>query len=170
MQTAASFNIQTDVLTVDESSVATINPYHNATTGFYEAIILPSALTDSYKVSFVLDDREKSGYLLIWTLLCRNSTKGYSYTFALYIDDSGFVEMGHLENVEGGNSSAPWEDGSSEDGTAEGDKTPVSGYAFTPADGTQQNTSRYRTEKSPLKHCTRTWYEWLYPHLSYERP
>lgn len=33
---------------------------------------------------------------------------------------------------------APWEDGSSEDGTAEGDKTPVSGYAFTPADGTQQ--------------------------------
>ena len=46
--------------------------------------------------------------------------------------------MGRLENVEGGNSSAPWEDGSSEDGTAEGDKTSVSGYAFTPADGTQQ--------------------------------
>ena len=40
--------------------------------------------------------------------------------------------MGRLENVDGGNSSAPWEDGSSEDGTAEGDKTPVSGYAFTP--------------------------------------
>lgn len=75
MQTAASFNIQTDVLTVDESSVATINPYHNATTGFYEAIILPSALTDSYKVSFVLTIERKSGYLLIWTLLCRNSTK-----------------------------------------------------------------------------------------------
>ena len=58
MQTEASFNVQTDVLTVDESSVATITPYHNATTGFYEAIILPSALKDSYKVSFVLDDRE----------------------------------------------------------------------------------------------------------------
>lgn len=33
MQTEASFNVQTDVLTVDESSVATITPYHNATTG-----------------------------------------------------------------------------------------------------------------------------------------
>ena len=138
MQTAASFNIQTDVLTVDESSVATINPYHNATTGFYEAIILPSALTDSYKVSFVLDDREKEWIFTNLDIALPQFHKGYSYTFALYIDDSGFVEMGRLENVEGGNSSAPWEDGSSEDGTAEGDKTPVSGYAFTPADGTQQ--------------------------------
>ena len=79
MQTAASFNIQTDVLTVDESSVATINPYHNATTGFYEAIILPSALTDSYKVSFVLDDREKEWIFTNLDIALPQFHKGYSY-------------------------------------------------------------------------------------------
>ena len=85
-----------------------------------------------------MDDREKEWIFTNLDIALPQFHKGYSYTFALYIDDSGFVEMGRLENVEGGNSSAPWEDGSSEDGTAEGDKTPVSGYAFTPADGTQQ--------------------------------
>lgn len=138
MQTAASFNVQTDVLTLDESSVATITPYHNATTGFYEAIVLPSALKDTYKVSFVLDNREKEWIFTNLDIALPQFHKGYSYTFALYIDDSGFVEMGRLENVDGGNSSAPWEDGSSEDGTADGDKTPVAGYSLTPADGTQQ--------------------------------
>lgn len=138
MQTAASFNVQTDVLTVDESSVATITPYHNGTTGFYEAIILPSSLKDSYKVSFVLDDGEKEWIFTNLDISLPQFHKGYSYTFALYIDDSGFVEMGRLESVDAGNSSAPWEDGSNEDGTADGDKAPVSGYNLTPADGTQQ--------------------------------
>lgn len=138
MQTTASFNVQNDVLAVDESSVATITPYHNATTGFYEAIILPLALKDTYKVSFVLDDRKKEWIFTDLDIALPKFQKGFSYTFALYIDDSGFVEMGRLENVEGGNSSAPWEDGSSEEGTAEGDVIPVSGYNLTPADGTQQ--------------------------------
>ena len=39
---------------------------------------------------------------------------------------------------------------SSEDGTAEGDKTPVSGYAFTPADGTLQALA-----DTELKMCIR---------------
>lgn len=138
MQTAASFNVQADVLTVDESSVAAITPYHNTTTGFYEAIILPSSLTDTYKVTFMLDNRKKEWIFTNLDIALPKFHKGYSYTFGLYIDNSGFVEMGRLENVDGGNSSAPWEDGSSEDGTAEGDEAPVSGYSLTPADGTQQ--------------------------------
>lgn len=138
MQTTGSFNVQKDVLTVDESSVATITPYHNATTGFYEAIILPSALNDSYKVTFVLDGRQKEWIFTNLDIALPQFHKGYSYTFGLYIDDSGFVEMGRLENVDGGNSSAPWEDGSSENGTAEGDNKPAAGYTLTPADGVQK--------------------------------
>lgn len=138
MQTVASFDVQTDVLAVDESSVAAITPYHNATTGFYEAIILPSSLTDTYKVTFMLDNRKKEWIFTNLDIALPKFHKGYSYTFGLYIDDSGFVEMGRLENVDGGNSSAPWEDGSSEDGTAEGDEAPVSGYRLMPADGAQQ--------------------------------
>lgn len=138
MQTAASFNVQADVLTIDESSVAAITPYHNNTTGFYEAIILPSSLTDTYKVTFMLDNRKKEWIFTNLDIALPKFHKGYSYTFGLYIDNSGFVEMGRLENVDGGNSSAPWEDGSSEDGTAEGDEAPVSEYRLTPADGTQQ--------------------------------
>lgn len=138
MQTGASFHVQTDVLTVDPSSVATMTPYHNTTTGFYEAIILPSALKDTYKVTFVLDNRKKEWIFTNLDIALPQFHKGYSYTFALYIDNSGFVEMGRLESVDAGNSSAPWEDGSSEEGTAEGDKAPVSGYRFSPADATQQ--------------------------------
>lgn len=138
MQTVASFNVQTDVLTVDESSVAAITPYHNTMTGFYEAIILPSSLTDTYKVTFMLDNRKKEWIFTNLDIALPQFHKGYSYTFGLYIDNSGFVEMGRLENVDDGNSSAPWEEGSSEDGTAEGDDAPVSGYSLTPADGTQQ--------------------------------
>lgn len=138
MQTTASFNVQKDVLTVDASSVATITPYHNATTGFYEAIILPSALNDTYKVTFMLDGRQKEWIFTNLDIALPQFHKGYSYTFGLYIDDSGFVEMGRLENVDGGNSSAPWEDGSSENGTAEGDNKPAAGYTLTPADGSQK--------------------------------
>lgn len=138
MQTAASFDVQKDVLTTDDSSVATITPYHNATTGFYEAIILPSALKDSYKVTFVLDKRQKEWIFTNLDIALPQFHQGYSYTFGLYIDDNGFVEMGRLENVDGGNSSAPWEDGSNENGTAEGDNKPAAGYNLTPADGAQQ--------------------------------
>lgn len=138
MQTNASFDVQKDVLTTDDSSVATITPYHNATTGFYEAIILPSALKDSYKVTFVLDDRQKEWIFTNLDIALPQFHQGYSYTFGLYIDDSGFVEMGRLENVDGGNSSAPWEDGSNENGTAEGDNKPAAGYTLTPADGEQK--------------------------------
>lgn len=138
MQTAASFDVQKDVLTTDDSSFATITPYHNATTGFYEAIILPSALKDSYKVTFVLDDRQKEWIFTNLDIALPQFHQGYSYTFGLYIDDSGFVEMGRLENVDGGNSSAPWEDGSNENGTAEGDNKPAAGYTLTPADGEQK--------------------------------
>jgi len=60
-------------------------------------------------VSFVLDDRETEWIFTNLDIALPQFHKGYSYTFALYIDDSGFVEMGRLENVDGGNSSAPWE-------------------------------------------------------------
>ena len=41
---------------------------------------------------------------------------GSQYTFGIYIDPTEDIIIGRLEDVDAGNSSAPWEDGSNENG------------------------------------------------------
>ncbi len=135
MQTVASFNVQTGVLTTDANSTADITPYLNPSTGYREAIILPSALTDAYKVSFVLNGKKKEWIFTNLDISLPQFHKGFQYTFAVYIDPNGIVEMGRLENVDNGNSSSPWEDGSSMDGTADGGQS--AGYDLFPVNEAQ---------------------------------
>lgn len=119
MPTSASFNVQTGVLTTDEASTADITPYVNTATDYREAIILPTALSDAYKVSFVLDGRTHEWVFADLDISLPKFNAGSQYTFGIYIDPTADIIVGRLENVDAGNNSAPWDDGSREDGTAE---------------------------------------------------
>ncbi|WP_308756988.1 pectinesterase family protein [uncultured Bacteroides sp.] len=133
MPTSASFNVQTGVLTTDEASTADITPYVNAATDYREAIILPTALSDAYKVSFVLDGRTHEWVFADLDISLPKFNAGSQYTFGIYIDPTADIIVGRLENVDAGNNSAPWDDGSKEDGTAE-ERIPAD-YNLFPANG-----------------------------------
>lgn len=132
MPTSATFNVQTGVLNTDENSVADIAPYVNAANDYREAVILPTALNDAYKVSFVLDGRTREWVFTSLDISLPRFNAGSQYTFGIYINPAEDIIVGRLENVDAGNSSAPWGDGSREDGTAEGHQP--AGYSLFPAD------------------------------------
>ena len=77
-------------------------PYWNSTDGYYEAVIFPSALSDNYKFSFNTD---------IEDIDLPYFNRGYQYTFSIFMNDEGMVEVGRLESIEEGNSNSPWTDG-----------------------------------------------------------
>lgn len=132
MPVSATFNVQTGVLTTADNSVSDITPYVNAANDYREAIILPAALSNAYKVSFVLDGRTREWVFADLDISLPKFNAGSQYTFGIYINPAEDIIVGRLENVDAGNSSAPWGDGSEENGTAEGDKP--AGYALFPAD------------------------------------
>ena len=131
MPVSASFNVQTGVLTTDEAAVADIAPYVNTATDYREAIILPTALSNAYKVSFVLDGRTREWVFADLDISLPKFNPGSQYTFGIYIDPTADIIVGRLEDVDAGNSSAPWDDGSKEEGTADGHKP--AGYNLFPA-------------------------------------
>ena len=132
MPASASFNVQTGVLATDENSVAEIIPYLNTTNNYREAVILPTALSDAYKVSFVLDGRTREWVFTDLDISLPKFNAGSQYTFGIYINPSEDIIVGRLEKVDAGNNPAPWGDGSEENGTAEGAKP--AGYSLFPAD------------------------------------
>ena len=131
MPVSASFNVQTGVLTTDEAAVSDIAPYVNTATDYREAIILPTALSNAYKVSFVLDGRTREWVFADLDISLPKFNPGSQYTFGIYIDPTADIIVGRLEDVDAGNSSAPWDDGSKEEGTADGHKP--AGYNLFPA-------------------------------------
>lgn len=131
MPVSASFNVQTGVLTTDEAAVADIAPYVNTATDYREAIILPTALSNAYKVSFALDGRTREWVFADLDISLPKFNPGSQYTFGIYIDPTADIIVGRLEDVDAGNSSAPWDDGSKEEGTADGHKP--AGYNLFPA-------------------------------------
>mgnify|MGYP003247222333 FL=1 len=132
MPVSAAFNVQTGALTTDDNSVADITPYVNSANNYREAIILPVALSDAYKVSFVLDGRTREWVFADLDISLPKFNAGSQYTFGIYIDPTEDIIIGRLEDVDAGNSSAPWEDGSNENGTADGNQ-PAEYHLF-PAD------------------------------------
>ena len=111
MPVSASFNVQTGVLTTDEAAVSDIAPYVNTATDYREAIILPTALSNAYKVSFVLDGRTREWVFADLDISLPKFNPGSQYTFGIYIDPTADIIVGRLEDVDAGNSSAPWDDG-----------------------------------------------------------
>ena len=105
-----------------DNSVADITPYVNSANNYREAIILPVALSDAYKVSFVLDGRTREWVFANLDISLPKFNAGSQYTFGIYIDPTEDIIIGRLEDVDAGNSSAPWEDGSNENGTADGNQ------------------------------------------------
>lgn len=117
MYSGATFNVQTAALTPTESE--DITPYLNTETGYYEALVLPSSLSDDYKLSFRLNGTELEwSFTDIEDIDLPYFNRGYQYTFAVYINDKGMVEVGRLESIEDGNTSSPWSGGSNVTGVA----------------------------------------------------
>ena len=73
-------------MTTDDNSVADITPYVNSANNYREAIILPVALSDAYKVSFVLDGRTREWVFADLDISLPKFNAGSQYTFGIYID------------------------------------------------------------------------------------
>ena len=86
-------------------------PYWNSTDGYYEAVIFPSALSDNYKFSFNAGGKSHEWVFTdIEDIDLPYFNRGYQYTFSIFMNDEGMVEVGRLESIEEGNSSSPWPD------------------------------------------------------------
>lgn len=87
-------------------------PYWNSTDGYYEAVIFPSALSDNYKFSFNAGGKSHEWVFTdIEDIDLPYFNRGYQYTFSIYMNDEGMVEVGRLESIEEGNSNSPWGSG-----------------------------------------------------------
>lgn len=87
-------------------------PYWNSTDGYYEAVIFPSALSDNYKFSFNAGGKNHEWVFTdIEDIDLPYFNRGYQYTFSIFMNDEGMVEVGRLESIEEGNSNSPWTDG-----------------------------------------------------------
>jgi len=118
MQAAALFDLNSGKLT-PEGSDTEITTYRNKSNGFFEAVVLPSAIVDSYKVSFTAD-----GTLCEWVFTHTNINlpelrKGYQYIFTIPVVAGVVTGPATVETIEEGNSSYPWGDGETTSGTAE---------------------------------------------------
>lgn len=122
MPVSATFNVQSGELTVDNTSMADIQPYENITNNYHEAIILPLPMSNDYKVSFVCDGRKKDWFFADLDISLPKFNAGSQYTFGIYYDPTADIVIGRLENVDAENGPSPWEDGSNEDGMAEGEQ------------------------------------------------
>lgn len=100
MPVSAAFNVQTGALTTDDNSVADITPYVNSANNYREAIILPVALSDAYKVSFVLDGRTREWVFADLDISLPKFNAGSQYTFGIYIDPTEDIIIGRLEDVD----------------------------------------------------------------------
>lgn len=89
-----------------------LTPYWNATDGYYEAVVFPSALSDNYKFSFNAGGKSHEWVFTdIEDIDLPYFNRGYQYTFSIFMNDEGMVEVGRLESIEEGNSNSPWTDG-----------------------------------------------------------
>lgn len=96
-----------------------LTPYWNAADGYYEAIIFPGALSDNYRFSFKAGGKEHEWIFTdIEEIDLPYFNRGYQYTFSIYMNDEGMVEVGRLESIEDGNSSSPWGSGETVTGIA----------------------------------------------------
>lgn len=87
-------------------------PYWNSTDGYYEAVIFPSALSDNYKFSFNAGGKSHEWVFTdIEDIDLPYFNRGYQYTFSIFMNDEGMVEVGRLESIEEGNSNSPWAGG-----------------------------------------------------------
>lgn len=86
-----------------------LTPYWNSTDGYYEAVIFPSALSDNYKFSFNAGGKSHEWVFTdIEDIDLPYFNRGYQYTFSIFMNDEGMVEVGRLESIEEGNSNSPW--------------------------------------------------------------
>lgn len=87
-------------------------PYWNSTDGYYEAVIFPGSLSDNYKFSFNAGGKSHEWVFTdIEDIDLPYFNRGYQYTFSIFMNDEGMVEVGRLESIEEGNSNSPWTDG-----------------------------------------------------------
>lgn len=118
MPVKVSMDIKTGNINVADE-VAGITTF--ATSSGYEAIVVPSNISDTYKVKFKLENgksREWSFNELGAGL--QNFIKGQKYTFNFSVDPNSTTVIGELAEVSGDSSNAPWGDGESADGNATG--------------------------------------------------
>ena len=111
MATETSVDLANGTIETSETT-GSIMPYWNATDGYYEAIIFPSALSDNYKFSFNAGGKSHEWVFTdIEDIDLPYFNRGYQYTFSIFMNDEGMVEVGRLESIEEGNSNSPWTDG-----------------------------------------------------------
>ena len=114
----ASFNLKTGVVE-DESAISTIIPYTSGT-NVYEAILIPTALSEANKVVFSVD-----GAKYEWVMMENNASiatlaSNTFYTFTITINNS--LVVAELVSIDNG-SVSPWEE---EEGSGSAEKIPGS--------------------------------------------
>lgn len=118
MPTKASLDVKTGNLNIAEDAVG-ITTFANASG--YEAIIMPSNISDEFKVTFRLENgKSREWYFNALGSGLRKFIKGQKYTFNISVDPNSTTVIGELVEVSGDNSNAPWEDGGSTNGDAVG--------------------------------------------------
>ena len=111
MPVETSVNLTNGIMETS-TAVGDLVPYWNATDGYYEAVIFPSALSGNYKFSFNAGGKSHEWVFTdIEDIDLPYFNRGYQYTFSIYMNDEGMVEVGRLESIEEGNSNSPWGSG-----------------------------------------------------------
>ena len=111
MPVETSVNLTNGIMETS-TAVGDLVPYWNATDGYYEAVIFPSALSGNYKFSFNAGGKSHEWVFTdIEDIDLPYFNRGYQYTFSIFMNDEGMVEVGRLESIEEGNSNSPWTDG-----------------------------------------------------------
>ena len=127
LPTEASFDLSAGVMeTLQEGG--SLVPCWNGTDGYYEAVIFPCALSDTQRFAFKAGGKDLEWIFTdIEDMDLPYFNRGYQYTFSIFVNDAGMVEVGRLESIEDGNSSSPWGSGETVTGIAS-----VADYSFYP--------------------------------------
>lgn len=129
MNTTAHFNLTTATLS-NGSTAVDITPY-KTTIGTFEAIVIPFDIASTQTIEYTINNESYS-----WSLADVENTKltaiesGYKYTFTITTPESGTGESTGTVDVDG-SSVAPWENGGSNEDSAE----LVANYSIYPTNG-----------------------------------
>lgn len=118
MQAGASFDLKSAKLT-PEGTTVDISTYRNKSNGFYEAVVLPSAIVDTFIVSFMSDGKACEWQFTNTNVNLPELRKGSQYIFTIQVVAGVITGPAVVETIEEGNSSFPWGDGETTSGTAE---------------------------------------------------
>lgn len=109
MPVAAYFDLRSGKLTADNIE-APIILYTNAEAGSYDAMVLPSDVTADYKVHGTIGGKPFEWKLTSTDINLPTLQKGFKYVFTIPVHN-GEAGTGKVEQIDGGMSSSPWNEG-----------------------------------------------------------